>query len=656
MEYYNNILAVEARELVDVGIFSWANYKRLANNGHLRVIRRGCRNVVALVDFVSMPDQYKESYAKAKNVKSVYSLLQNNVIADRIKHDTAISEFYETHLLPDGRHLKPATQREYYANAIILNAIDIYLALRKGKRGTMGHKSSRSWEFIAQKVEDLDRDQYPHSLPNNPRRLEDKYRKYKAEGLEGLIHKNFLNKSAAKVDDDIKASVMIELLADPRNLNDEQVRGLYNMVADKMGWKKISRATVAVWREKYDIEIYAGRRGSVALSNNKAMQVKRQAPAYPLYLWTLDGWDVELMYQETTTNKKGHSVTTYTNRPTVVVVLDACCKYPIGYAVGTHETPELTKAALRNAAHHTAELFGSMYRTQQIQSDRYAFNALKDYYAGVAERVIPARAKNAKAKIIEPYFNQINRKYCQLMGNWSGFGITSDKNKQPNTEFLNKYKNMFPDFEGVCRQVAMIIERERTDKVEQYKALYNEMPEQHKISLSTESYLLQFGETTGHRNLLQGSGLKITINGVKRDYDCFDINFRRHSSTRWEIRYDPDNLGCVLAVNEDQSLRFILEEKYIQPMALIERKEDDYKQLQRVNDYNEQLAEHITEVRAIAGEKTRGILDGVRAIDTLQKLMITDSNGQHKDRRNDQRALPPLETATEEQEDIFDRY
>jgi len=57
---------------------------------------------------------------------------------------------------------------------------------------------------------------------------------------------------------------------------------------------------------------------------------------------------------------------------TSAVVLDACLKYPIGYAIGTHETPQLTQAALRNAAKHTKELFGNMYRAHQIQSDRYA--------------------------------------------------------------------------------------------------------------------------------------------------------------------------------------------------------------------------------------------------------------------------------------------
>ena len=91
---------------------------------------------------------------------------------------------------------------------------------------------------------------------------------------------------------------------------------------------------------------------------------------------SLDGWTVELLYQKTKTDSKGHNITTYTNRLTIVVVLDPCVDYPMGYAVGDHECPELIKAALRNAAIHSRELTGEMLRYNQVQSDRYAITRL----------------------------------------------------------------------------------------------------------------------------------------------------------------------------------------------------------------------------------------------------------------------------------------
>ena len=188
---------------------------------------------------------------------------------------------------------------------------------------------------------------------------------YKNKEIEFNIIRRKRKTISIKIEEGEKESLLEMLINDPRCLDNAQVARLYNMMAEQMKWKKITAATVAVWRDKLDMMVYARRRGVTDFRNNKTMQVKRSAPTYPLYFWTMDGWDVELMYQE---SEKG--CTTYHNRPTVVVVLDACCKYPIGYAIGTHETPELIQEALRDAAKHTEILFGQMYRTNQLQSDR----------------------------------------------------------------------------------------------------------------------------------------------------------------------------------------------------------------------------------------------------------------------------------------------
>lgn len=650
VEYYNNTLAVEVGWIIENGIISESNYKQLCARGQINVLRRGCNNTPALVAYDSMPERFKRKINKIQ--PDVHKAAQVNKIESMIENSAAANEYFLDYRLSDGRGLSGETRREYYANAVVLDAVHKLIMSKRARRSALGKSTVGKWNQIAEGVQEIDRTKYPHSLPANPRRLEGRYRRYREDGLESLIHKNFLNKNGAVIDDNVKQSVMIELLADPRNLDNGQIMRMYNTLAENMGWKKVSRSTVGVWREKYELEVFAGRRGTVAHSNEKAMQVKRVAPQYPLYYWTLDGWDVELMYQ-----KFENGRTTYTNRPTVVVVLDACCKYPIGYAVGTHESPELIQAALRNAVQHTAALFGKMYKTQQVQSDRYAIKALTPYYDGIGERVTPAKAKNAKAKIIEPYFGSINKKYCQLMMNWSGFGITSNKDKQPNTEYLNKHKKSFPEYEGVCAQVSAIIERERADKREEYRRLFGEMPTEYQSELSIENYLLLFGKTTGHRNMLQGNGLKITIEGVKRDYDCFDIKFRKHASVRWEVRYDPQDLSRVLAVNEDETLRFVLEEKYVQPMALVERSDGDYEQLQRVRLYNKELEQHIIDFRTPTSETAEKAL---RELDTLFKLQITDSLGQHKDRRNDVRlstkTVPLAEPTVDVEDDIFEIY
>lgn len=632
MQYYNNILAVETKWLIAEGIMSEVNYRQLACRGDIRVVRRGCRGQEALVDYESMPERFRRKVDAI--VKDPYKAVKVNMVEEYIAHSAEASDYFDRYQIGDDRHLPADKRREYYANAIVMDAIHTLIVNRSAKRRALGGKATRFWEEISQAVQDLDRTRFPHALPANARSLERKYKAYKAEGYESLIHKTYImqNKNAAKVSDDSQVSALGVLISDPRNLDNEQVARIYNTLAAQMLWKTITASTVAVWRDKLDNDIYARRHGAVAYRSKKAMQVKRSAPTCPLYYWTMDGWDAELMYR-----KEENGRTTYHNRLTVVFVLDACCKYPVGYAIGTHETPELIKEALRNAAKHTESLFGQMYRTAQLQSDNYAIKKLMPLYTQMAEKATPAQVKNAKAKTIEPWFKYFNKKYCQLQPNWSGFGVTSRKDLQPNSDFLNKYRKNFPDFEGVCQQIIAFIESERAELRDKYVSLFNEMPSENRFPLSYDQYLMLFGATTGNRNLLQGSGLNITIGGVKRTFDCFDPAFRNHASVRWEVRFDPDDLSRALAVNEDESLRFMLEEKYVQPMALIERKEGDYEQLRRVLDFNKKQEKDIAGTLGGYMEHTAELMAHNKELDTLQKLMICDSRGQHKDQRNKER-------------------
>ena len=420
--------------------------------------------------------------------------------------------------------------------------------------------------------------------------------------------------------DENQKAMLVTFMSDPRNLDNEQVARLYNMVAQQMDWKKITASAVAVWRDKCDDLIFARRHGAEKYRAGREMQVRRSAPTRPLLFWTMDGWDVELLYQ----HKPDKGATTYHNRLTMVVVLDGCCRYPIGFAVGKNESPALIREALRDAERETQRLFGRMYRVGQIQSDHFAMKNLTPTYQAVADKVTPARVKNAKAKPIEAWFNYFNKKYCQMQTNWSGFGITSRKELQPNTEYITRYKHQFPDFEGCVRQIVGMIQAERAELETAYVAQFEA---EGLTELKTAQYLMAFGESTGERRyLLQGCGIRCTIGTRKMDYDCFDTHFRKYPSTRWQLRYDPEDPHYAVAVNEDESLQFTLEEKYIQPMALADRKEGDARELQRVMDFNRRKEQELMDELTPMEDRARELLEQT----TLSKLLITDSRGQHK--------------------------
>ena len=71
-----------------------------------------------------------------------------------------------------------------------------------------------------------------------------------------------MNKNSRKVDNEEKESIILTLLGDRRNLQNSQIAMIYNEVAMQMGWKAITESAIAVWREKYELESYAGRYGA----------------------------------------------------------------------------------------------------------------------------------------------------------------------------------------------------------------------------------------------------------------------------------------------------------------------------------------------------------------------------------------------------------
>lgn len=632
MEYYNNKLCA-TRDDLSV-IVNYETLKKMVLRGKAERVRRPSAELPALYAVDSLPLKYKtEVYRRYPDLKAQ---AESKPFVESIEPDGAALDFYQRHQFGDGKYLPTDKQTEYANNAAVLNAFRLVLERSDSQHRKQSKRCISKAEFWRKAAQALPRiaDTFPHTLPENPRRLQEKFNQYVREGYGALITGKYGTRNAAKIDDDTKESLLIRLISDARNLDNAQIARIYNVVAETQGWKTITGAAVGVWREKHDLVTAGGRLGATRFRNQKSMQVKRTRPELPLLYCTIDGWVAELLYQKV--NERNGTIT-YTNRLTIVLVLDPCINYPIGYAIGERETPKLIKAALRNAANHTAELFGRRYRFNQLQSDNYGCGNLAPVYQIMGEKYTPARAHNAKSKVIEPFFNQFNRKYCQLCKNWSGFGITSNKDLQPNSEFLNKHRHDFPTEEGCRQQLVAFIERERAEKRAEYVKLFAKLPEERRLPLSDEQYLLTFGADTGYRNALEGVGLRPTIGGIKRDYDCFDPKFREYAHVRWAVKYDPDNLDHVLAVNEDGSLRFMLERKHVQPMALADRREGDAEQLARVQEFNKQLENGITERLALASNKVEQLFNDNPQLDVATRLLLCDSRGQNKNHKQTRR-------------------
>ena len=58
-ETYNNTIAVPVRKIIDAGIITEDNYKKLVSRKKVKVLQRGCLGTPALADFSSFPERFR---------------------------------------------------------------------------------------------------------------------------------------------------------------------------------------------------------------------------------------------------------------------------------------------------------------------------------------------------------------------------------------------------------------------------------------------------------------------------------------------------------------------------------------------------------------------------------------------------------------------
>lgn len=679
-EIYNNRVCIFANELIslnikrnvgsDKGFLSEGTFSTLRNRKQLLILRRSTPGSSALVDFETMRPDIKQKYIQVYGDPraAIAAKTQKSALETAIVYGNAAYEYFSVKYRYDNdRKLPPEKVDEYTLNVRIMDALLKLRDTRKQWAFGGGNIRINIWERLCQLSNDLlplkdpnGRAIFPHKLPQNWKSLKRKCEQYEQaravseeEGFRSVIHKAYGNKHAVKVLNNEQQAVMHKLISHHNNLNSVQIMNEYNKVADLMSWEPVnSPTTVDNYRKKMDLTTMPGCKGVATLRNTRMKQIHRSAPEQALTYWTLDGWTVELLYQKKIKTKekdgKLYMKTTYTNRKTAVIVLDACKKYPIGYAIGDHESPALIREALRNAVNHTRELFGTRYKPLQLQSDNYQKKVMVPFYQAMTKYYTPAALGNAKSKIIEPYFLSLNRDFCQLQANWSGFGITADTANQPNLEIINYNRNLVPDEATVIGQIEAMIETERAKKIDDYREAWNHTEEARKIPFGTEEYLLLMGETTGRTNKLTGSGLYIEFMGKRLCFDSFDLSLRNYYNEDWIVRFDPDDMSQVLISNakrlksgrvekETGTLRYLLQQEIKVPMALADQKPEHFEYRARVDTFNRELTAHVQEKGHDVDQHIGHLyqqVPGLLGNSLLDIHLITDSRGQHKDERS----------------------
>jgi hypothetical protein len=654
-EKTNHELYIEFTDFIAAGYRGETVSQNIWNNGPFWMSIKNPNDARSpMVHFESLRPKDKRKLNEHFN-GSVYDYFAKQPIEKLFIPDPKAEQFYQAYRYGNELTLPMEVQIKYTRSASVLNGCIKATETKRFIKDELGLKHVEAfWSHVLDiiKAKNID---LPSSYGNLVSKPDSAIKQYKANGYESLIHKNYGNKSAAKigktdegycVDVEQKQIAVIRKIARlPMNFDAVQITSVANSVFEKNNWQTISPGTVANLVKKHMPNIIAQKRGSKVYANTVAMQVQREAPQFPLYYWTLDGWSpVELLYRDGNT---------FSNRLTMVVVLDACTKYPVGYAIGERENTDLIRMALRNAIIHMQDLFGATYRPWQLQSDRYGMKNLTSFYSAVSHLYTPAAVGNAKAKIIEPYFKYLNKTYCQLHYNWSGFNITSKKDNQPNVERLNEIKQTLPDKEGVIQQINSFMLKERMSKVQDYKQRWDNMPADDQVTLTPVQCLEVFGKAHNELNSITGQGLIATLEGQQLTYDSFDPAFRALQFTsRFKIVYDTEDLSHVLAITEDNKQKFVLHNKMKVGMGFKNTTPEQLDYQQQIRDFNTDRHEEIVQTYLMDDAIVADVLENTPlnlnntdeaalklmfTISGQQKEAIQDAKGLHKERQKAER-------------------
>ena len=161
------------------------------------------------------------------------------------------------------------------------------------------------------------------------------------------------------------------------------------------------------------------------------------------------------------------------------------------------------------------------------------------------------------------------------------------------------------------------------------------------------------GETNGRTNRLTGQGLMIEMQGERINYESFNMELREHYNEDWVVKYDPVDLSMVLIINaiatkghrvkeEVGNLAYLMQRTMKVPMALADQKKEHFEYRKKVQDFNIEFERRYVEKQNKVDEVLTAMREELPALGQnrlLDRALITDSRGQHKDRRYEQREV-----------------
>jgi len=205
-EYHNNQLGVQARVLFEgrnaadesLCLISDRALRNRIESGKTIRLRAQAPNQPSLIKWDTVPREWQKLLVETFGEPQ--RQIKQSLFEKYYTRDSVAIEFYTNYQLTDGKLLPDDVIDEYTMNASVLNTVELLYKKRYELRKSLRGGVADVWTTVTNECNRF-RDIQEHTLPANAASLRRKLKDYKKEGYETLIHGNFCNKSALKVDD-----------------------------------------------------------------------------------------------------------------------------------------------------------------------------------------------------------------------------------------------------------------------------------------------------------------------------------------------------------------------------------------------------------------------------------------------------------------------
>lgn len=606
-EYYNNILCVHGGWLYKDGqVITKTNYNNLRNRNLFTVLRRACKGTPSLISYDSLPSKCKEVIQEKLGGHPRKLVNRVSALSERLVYDEVAKKFYANFRRENGAELTEGKQREYVSTASILNTVGklaIAIQARRKSRSKMA-----VWEQLCEQVDEIDQDAWPHKLPNNPRRLQSRYKRYKEEGYESLIHGNTSNKNSEKIHN--AAGIwLLSRWADQvqKVTNLAHLLCEYNEKAVGEGWKILSdeygEETLRNYLYRRDIKhLWWGHRYGDAQSKEKfTYQNSTKMPTMRDSLWYADGTKLNFYYRYQDAEGKWKKATC-----TVYEVMDAYSEVFLGMAVAKTESYEVQYQAFKMA------IQTAMHRPFEVRIDNQGgHKKLKKghFLTDIAKLAINTKPYNGKSKTIESAFGRFQQQHLKKNWYFTGQNVKAKSlESQQNKEFIARQR--IEDFPTLEEAIATYKKHREEWNNGKHHATNQSRIDMYVNSQNPQAPALDELDIVKMLWVLRDKPVKFDASGIsfverKEEYQYMVMSspgipdvawLRRNVDQKFWIRFDPSNTDIIhLYDGERDNLRFVTsaETKILTHRGIQEQEAweaEYYRTVQHLNDEERKAA------------------------------------------------------------------